>query len=135
MGAPGASAGGLGRGAAAGRRGWLVLSRGGTAGRPPLTPRPPDRPAGGLAETPGAPQAPGAPAPSVRDANFRASGGVDAGTEAATRVRLRPGPGGLLKKGGRTPGGGVRLGVGACPSRVPARPWGGRLCARRSAGP
>lgn len=93
-----------------------------------------------LAETLSAPQAPGVPAPSGRDANFRASGGVDAGTEAATRVWLRPGPGGLQTKGDRTPGDGVRLGVGArpCPvepSGVPTRPSGRRWCAGHSAGP
>lgn len=35
-----------------------------------------------LADRLGAPQAPRAPAPSERDANFRASGGIKAGSEA-----------------------------------------------------
>lgn len=56
--------------------------------------------AGGLADRLGAPQVPGAPAPSGGIANFRASGGVEAGTEAAARVRLWPGPGRLREEGG-----------------------------------
>lgn len=117
------SAGGFGRlrrWARARRSGgaaWLAVAEQPRARGPAAAHSEAVRLASRLADRLGAPQAPGAPTRSGGDANFRASGGVEAGTE----VQLRPGPGRLLEEGGWSDGArrprasevGVRFAVGA----------------------